>query len=749
VRQALKQRGFDPKMDVYYTNATMCWPVVKANKEQHLEAALQQCRGRLRYTLEQLPPVPVLALGRWTQRALGIQVAERWEQEGLANKPALAGTHPAAALDNPTQMVYFEKLLDKFAVGPKGRPQYPGDKVYTVDPHPLPEINSTYGRICLDIEANTTQWYAKEGHIFLVGIATQSGQRWLFTDEFMEQPDFQAWLRAFIAHHGPQAGGHNYKFDTLFLNRQFRTPLVVGWDTISMVNVLHEHWHKDLKSLATYFFEADDYAERLVRSWLKANVKKAKDRTFDKVPTEQIHEYLLCDIDYNLQLSFALEAGLNTTEQWEMPYQQHEIPQVNLLTHVENTGFAVDLERVAQERVAMGRDIELLAEAVQDFSGGTITKPGSLKQVQVYLYKKKKRPVAGYTAKGAPRVDKEALRQNEDLPTVKALQAYRRVRKLKTSYVDNLFQFIVYDKYGTPRVHPIMKHWNAVTHRLAVEKPALQTIPHRDEKTDTVATVVVERVQQSHPDHHFDGDYGTRIRGCYTASPGNILVGGDGKCWEAACATAQSQDEFLANLFRTGQDPHSGLCDRLYGHGWTKADRVREKNVFFGWMYGGSLGALVHETGLPKEDVAAVIEFLEANLTGLNEWRLRLLAAAKRGLIMLPHYNYHYHWDLITQRFLRDLPKQAVNYPTQGLGSMLICRAAILAQPALKLLSADIVMLVHDSFYADVPKSCVDEAARMINDAIVQAGKEFSDFIPWRADIETGYRWSEMKEYEV
>jgi uracil-DNA glycosylase family 4 len=749
LRGVLKAHGYHPRDDVYYTNATMCWPVTKANKEKRIETALAQCQGRLKYTLEQLPTVPVLVLGKWAQKALGIEVAERWEQERLTGKPALAGIHPAAALYNPTQMVYFEKLVEKFAHGFVGRPRYPGDKYYIENPPP-PDVDQEYGRICLDIEANTTQWYAEDAHIFLLGIATQSGERWLFTDEYMQQAEFQAWLRAFVAQHDVRIGGHNYKFDALFLNRQFGTSCVVGWDTISMVNVLHEHWHKDLKSLATYFFEADDYAERLVHSWLKANIKKAKDRSFDKVPTGQIHEYLLCDIDYNLQLSFALEALLNKTGQFDMPYVQHEIPQINLLTKVEQTGFAVDLERVEAERRAMGKDVALLTTAIQEMSNGTIVKPGSNDQVAAYLYDRKKRPVAGYTKTGKRRADKQALTANEDLVAVQALQAFRRVRKLKTSYLDNLSKFIVYDKYGTPRVHPVMKHWNVVTHRLAVERPALQTIPHKDEKTDTVAPAVVHAVNRAHSDYTFDGDYGTRIKSCYVASPGHMLVGGDGKSWEVACATAQSGDEFLANLFRAGQDPHSGICDKLFGDGWTKADRVKEKNIFFGWIYGGTLGGLVHETGLPIEDVAAVIEFLEGNLVGLKQWRLDLqYAAAKLSKIVLPHYNYHYHFDLITERVLRDLPKHAVNYPNQGLGSMLISRAAILAQPCLRILSAEIVMLVHDSFFADVPEACTNEAAQIINNSIVQAGNEFSTFIPWRADLEVGYRWSEMEEYTL
>jgi DNA polymerase I-like protein with 3'-5' exonuclease and polymerase domains len=144
-----------------------------------------------------------------------------------------------------------------------------------------------------------------------------------------------------------------------------------------------------------------------------------------------------------------------------------------------------------------------------------------------------------------------------------------------------------------------------------------------------------------------------------------------------------------------------------------------------------------------------VIAFFEATLTGLKTWRLNLLKAAQAGKITLPHYNYTFHFDLITSRVLRDLPKHAVNYPNQGLGSMLISRAAMIAAPKLRQRDSHIVILVHDSFFADTPTEYTHEAATIINDSIVQAGEEFSTVIPWRADIEVGYRWNEMKEYTL
>lgn len=745
LRMKLEQCGLDPTYDIYYSNATMCWPNrVDGGKEAAKDQALAACRGRLRHVLAQFDDdVPVVALGKWAQQALGLEVKERWEQEELTWKWAIAVLHPAAALYRPTQTIMFEYGVEKAVRGwTNVELDFTG---ITIDPHPLPDLNQNFGRVCVDIEATGKNW--RTDHIFMVGISTENWERWIFTDEYLQQGETQAWLRALFAQHGAEIGGHNFKFDTLFMNRQFGTQPIVGWDTIAMCNVLHEHWYKDLKSLSTYYFDAPDYAENLVHSWLRENIKKKADRTFDKVPRPQMIEYLGYDIVYNLALSYELEEELRTVGRWQMPYQGHEVLQVNMLAKAEKHGMCVDLDQLEVESEVMAGDIALLTEQVQQLSDGHILNPGSYKQVGDYLFGILGIPIRKRTPKGDPCTDADVLRRlAPDYPIAQAIQAVRRVLKLKSSYVDNLPQFIEHDKYDQPRVHPLFKFWNVVTYRLAAEKPAVQTIPHKDTDKDEIPDWLVKRIG-----HKFDADYGLRIKKLFVAPPGHTLVAVDGRAWEVACATAQSKDEFLAAAFREDRDPHGTVCDMLFGPGWTKAQRVREKNIFFGGaLYGGKAPGLAAETGLPLGDVVRIMEWFDENLTGIKVWRRAMFEQAKQGHIDLPFLKYRFHFDLINGRTLKDLARIAVNYPTQGLGSMLISRAAIIAQPYLEKMSAHIVCLVHDSFMAEVPDTYVDAAVIVMLNAVSQAGNDFSDFIPWRGDAEVSKKsWGDMEAYKV
>lgn len=774
LRGVLANCRVDALYDVYYDNVTLCWPRLFHGKDKDaaMPQAMECCKQHLLATLEKFSAdVSVVALGRFAQQLLGLTTLERWETEPYTGKRVIGIPHPAALLyeDGATGMFVFEKAIEKAVIGPKpeiGEPQ--ANWKIDVDPWDmeLPDLNSLADqRLCVDVETTGKNWRDPRNHVFMFGLAAEKNKSVLIlTRDALARPAVQAWQRALFAAHGANIGGHNFKFDINFLHREFDVLPIVGWDTISMVNCYHEYWHKDLKTLATYICNAPAYA-RPIHAWIKDNVKASKggfkiegvwveaetdDPThFDRVPQAMMVDYLTRDVVYNLEIASYLEQQLKAEGRWDMPYLGHDLPQVQLLTEVEQYGIAVDTEQLALEDTRMQADIAPLVDIIQDLTNSVVTKPGSLVQWREYLYRTEKRPIKHRTKGGAPAMDKAVLEDNSDLLAIQALRMYRRVTDLHSSYIKNMPKFIFRDVFGVPRVHPTFKHWNVVTHRLSAENPPVQTIPHKDEAKDTVPPALLELIQSKYPEAAYDGDYGTRIKRTYVAAPGYALVQVDGAGWEVSCAAAQSQDPFLVETINRGESPHNRLCDMLFGAGWTKAQKVREKNVFFGWIYRGTAAALAHETLIPIKQVKEVVDFLEERLPVLKQWRLDLFEQARKGYIDVPFFNYRIHFDLITDRVLKDLPKQAVNYPNQGLGSMMISRAAIMAHPALKRLGGHIVVLVHDSFMAEVPIGKELEAARIMRDAIVKAGQAVASWLRWDAEAETGLNWGDLKELDV
>ena len=736
LKKTLAANGVDPDQG-YYANITLCWTRSILDDKVVLPQAIANCRNHLGMLLCALPDVPVLVVGEFARKAMGLY-PEQWGRETLTGKQALATSNtPEQVLAEPGLMFKFTQVVKKFT-HPRQQYVYPGTRPCTVDPYPLPNLNEwTNHLICLDIETdNGVKWYDPDNHIFLLGIAIQN-QRYIFTRSYLQQPETQAWLRALVRQHGHNIGGHNYKFDALHLHREFGLPLVIGWDTILMVNVLHEYWHKGLKELSTFFFDADDYEHRLVKSQIKTN------QSYADVPAAKIKEYLLNDIGYNLDLAHVLRLELRSVDRYVMPYLKHEIPQTNMLAQVEYDGFPVDLAQVKIEQAVMGEDLALVLEQVKRLSGGEITKPGSYKQIRKYLYEVIGRPVKNFTEKGAPSTDEATLVANNDLPAIQALLFWRRVSKLKNSYLDNLEKFVLDGK-----AHSNYKAFNVVTHRLSASDPAVQTIPNHSVK-DSIPPAVLEGIRELHGDVEFTGDYGKKVKRCYVASPGHVLLTMDGKSWEVATACIQSQDKFLQMILVTGASPHNQICEILYGKTYTREEKVKEKNIFFGWMYGGTDSALAYESGQPLEAVQEVTQFLATNLVGLQQWRLRIIETAKQGRVPVPYFNYINHYDLITSQSERDVNKQAVNYVNQGFGSLIMAMTACRTQPHLHPFRSNIVALVHDDFTVQVPTINVVPVAHLMLDTLSEVGQEITDFIPLQGELKIGKNFGDLHSVTI
>src|SRR3990167_3394622 len=187
----------------------------------------------------------------------------------------------------------------------------------------------------------------------------------------------------------------------------------------------------------------------------------------------------------------------------------------------------------------------------------------------------------------------------------------------------------------------------------------------------------------------------------------------------------------------------------LYGTAYTKAQKVKEKNVVFGWMYLGKVQALASETGLPLRDVQEVVDWLEANLVGIKQWRARMVANAMTGYNVVPFFNYINHFDLITAQGKHDVEKHAVNYVNQGLGWMIIIKAAYTVYPYLAQFDTHIVALVHDDFTVEVPVKHIVPVATLMLDTLVTVGQEITDVIPLSGELKIGFNWGDMNTVTV
>ncbi len=162
--------------------------------------------------------------------------------------------------------------------------------------------------------------------------------------------------------------------------------------------------------------------------------------------------------------------------------------------------------------------------------------------------------------------------------------------KLRSTYLDPMPRLA--DAHG--RLHTRFNQLATATGRLSSSGPNLQNIPIR-------------------------GPQGARMRACFVASPGKLLVGADYSQVELRVLAHFSQDPALLDAFHHDQDIHTRTAALLFD---TTQDRVTPdqrrgaKTINFGLIYGMGPQKLARElsitTNQAKEFIARYFEKLGA-----------------------------------------------------------------------------------------------------------------------------------------
>jgi DNA polymerase-1 len=163
-------------------------------------------------------------------------------------------------------------------------------------------------------------------------------------------------------------------------------------------------------------------------------------------------------------------------------------------------------------------------------------------------------------------------------PQVRELLAARQVMARTSNLIANLTAFLrAADAAG--RVHPQINTLRAKTARMSITGPALQTLKKHD----------------------------PRLRHCFRADPGHVLISCDFAQVEVRVAAALSEDPTLTRVIASGLDIHDATAALMYGDDFTGEQRTLSKRCTFGTLFGGGANALASQTGVTPEVAQQVI----------------------------------------------------------------------------------------------------------------------------------------------
>jgi DNA polymerase-1 len=448
--------------------------------------------------------------------------------------------------------------------------------------------------------------------------------------------------------------------------------------------------------------------------------KGKNQKSFAEAPQDKACEYGAEDADFTLRLWNHYKKDLETQKQGEL-FRTLEMPLLPVLIAMEDAGVIVDEAKLRGLSGDMQAEIGRLEADIHAHAGHAfnIASPAQLQQVlftELGLQAGKKTKTGYSTDAGV------LERLADDHAIVAAILEYREVAKLRNTYAETLPGLI---RAETGRVHTTYSQVIAATGRLSSVNPNLQNIPIRSE-------------------------LGRKIRGCFTAAPGKVLLCADYSQIELRMLAHLSGDPALREAYRQNLDIHARTAAALYGIpecDVTSDMRRAAKVVNFGVLYGMGAHRLAGQLKIPYAEAKKFIDNYFATYARVDSFIAETVTEGRRrGYVETISGRRRPIPELLSDnRMLRENAERiAANTPIQGSAADLIKIAMIRIHEKLKNGNLPCVMLlqVHDELVFEVDESAVPEATALVKYEMEHA-MELT--VPLVADIGWGKTWVEAK----
>ena len=583
-----------------------------------------------------------------------------------------------------------------------------------------------------------------EGSAIYVPLAHLSGKN------VAGQKELWSWLKeSFFKNTNIIKVAHNLNFETMFLYAReiiLQSPV---YDTIAAAQMT-------LKSNSSFRKLGDSGLKTLVPELLQAELPSfaavTEGRAFDELNPQDAEtvRYACADSDYTLRLYHLFNGWFDRY----LPKHRLMVEQIESSTAVyvgimKYNGLLVDQDLMASKHAEAEKALERIHEDIAFIIGDiNIGANASTAAFKKYLYGDLKLPVFKVTAKYQEAMDDEALvllsewceeNRPELVSLFKLVQNYRRMGKIKSTYIDGYMQYI---NSATGRIHPDMFPLGTETGRFAARKPNLQNMPRA-------------------------GTDDTGVRDFFIAPEGMVLLSLDFSQIELRVGAFYCRDEKMLDTYRTGGDIHAQTTSVIYHIPFEQAvdkdapdykeRRTIAKNCNFGTFFGlfpkGLQKTLKFKAGLntPLSECESIIANLKAGYPALTRWQNETKERASFRKYTETWFGRRRYLPNITSE---DWGKKsfaercALNTPIQG-------TAADILKLALGSITAELpdrlwlkpLLQIHDELVFELPEDKLDEAIHFIKTCMeYQPFMEFD--VPIIAEAATGSSFGKMKEME-
>ena len=302
-----------------------------------------------------------------------------------------------------------------------------------------------------------------------------------------------------------------------------------------------------------------------------------------------------------------------------------------------------------------------------------------------------------------------------EYPVVGKLLEYRGVAKSLTSFGENILEFI---EPKTGRIHADFRQIGAPTGRFSCSNPNLQQIPH-----------------------------GQEYRRCFIAPEGKKLVIADYSQIELRILAEFSDDENFIKAFVSGQDFHASAASQVFGvkpEDVTDEQRSFAKRLNFGIVYGIGASRFGLMTGLSQMDAENTMRKYFGTFRRLDTYlrdagrRIVTERAVRTGSGRLLRLRF----DESDRQQVASSKRYGINMPIQGTSADILKRSLRLLHDQIRGTSAKLVNIVHDEIIVECDAAEADATAKLLENAMCSAGREFVKKVPVKVDVHIADEWA-------
>jgi DNA polymerase I len=422
-------------------------------------------------------------------------------------------------------------------------------------------------------------------------------------------------------------------------------------------------------------------------------------------------------------------AELKKQNLWDL-YTTIELPLSRVIAYMNAMGITLDVAYLQSLSVVMHKELTELEEKIYA-QAGTAFNINSPKQMGEVLYDtlglKPKHQKKTATGQRSTR-EEELQKMVDDHEIIPALLRYRELQKMVSTYVDNLPPMVSEDG----RLRTTFLQTGAVTGRMASQNPGLQNIPVRTEESKA-------------------------IRRAFVAQKGFEMVAIDYSQIELRIAAILSGDQKLIEIFKNGEDVHSGVASRVFGvpqKEVTREMRRKAKVINFGILYGMGVNALRGNLGegTSREEAQEFLNAYFNTFTRLAEYLEETKAYARTHGYTETLFGRKRHFPGIasTAPFIRaSAERMAINAPVQGTAAdlMRIAMIDVFNYIESNQLHDEIHMLlqVHDELVFEIQEDVHDSHIKnlvAIMEGVMHNKESFG--VPIAVGVSVGKNWGEL-----